>query len=717
MLTYDAADRRSAIDRLLRPGSIAVLGASATRIAGGNEAIRNLRRAGFEGSLHVVHPAGGVVEGIKAHRTVAELPEGVDVALLNIPASALVPALTELENRGVAGAVVATAGLTTAEAASLRQFCANARIVVNGPNCMGVLNVADHVPMWFYEGMLTDVAAGHAALVTQSGSASFLARAAEGVGFSFIISSGNEMGASTADYLDWLADDTQTKAIGVVMESIRDVRAFEAAVGRCRLAGKPLVVLKVGRTDAGSQASVAHTGAIVGRDDAYVALFRRLDVPLVSDYDELAVALSHLASPGGLLAAGLRAAVVTDSGGEAALAADVAARLGVDFPQFEERTVRALAELLPGMQPRNPLDVGGSPGAAEDVYQQVMPIVAADANVDSIVLLVEALASMSDEETTYAAGMYEAARALAEAETGKPVVIASPTSASVSTKVQQMAGPRVPVLRGLANAVTTLRVLAANQQPALSDVERPAGLPGPDVVEALRREVSTHSGPLPVTVCRRLLTAYGIPVVNSVLVRDAAEAQQWADGRYPVVVKVASADVSHRSEVGGVVTGVEAAEQLAAAFKSIESSVTSLVPHAVIDGYEVQELVRDADEVLVGFVRDPALGPTVTVGAGGILVELIEDVSLGLAPLAPGEASELLNRTRLGRLLAGYRRQDGATDTRALVDLIERSAWLAADLADVLAEGDFNPVMVERGSGRVLVVDALIVASTKTEEQ
>lgn len=700
---------RSAVDRLLRPRSIAVIGASTSGRAGGNNAIRNLRAAGYAGTIEVVHPRGGRIEGINARRDVADLPGHIDIALVNVPATGLMGVLWALEARGVPAAIVGTAGLSVDIAHEMAEFARTARLRITGPNCMGILAVADGIPMWFYDGLLTDLPSGHVALVTQSGSASFLARAAEGVGFSHIISSGNEYGLTTSDYLSWLAEDPQTKAIGVVMESLIDAEAFESAVRKCREWHKPVVVLKVGRSSEGAAASVAHTGAVVGSDLAYQALFRRLDVPLAHDYDELSVALTYLGSEAGRWAAGRKVAVVTDSGGEAALAADLASGGPVTFPQFTEETLEKLRELLPGMEPRNPLDLGGSPGSPEDVYEQALPIVVTDPNIDSVMMIVEAMATMSDEEVGFARRMYQSVRSASEDPVRKPVVIASPTSVSVNPQVQKLIGSKSIILRGLGNSIRTLDIAASNQRPIPAPAQRPAGLPNATAVEQLIEELGIHVGAVPLEIAKKVLAAYGVRFVESLVARTVEDAQRWAEGRYPVVVKVESADVPHRSDAGGVVTHVTSSEELAQACKSIEACVAANVPGAVIAGFEIQEQVDDADEVLAGVTTDPALGPVVTVGVGGVLVELVEDVQVGLAPLRSGEAAAMLGGTKLGPILAGYRRASGATDTSELLDLLERLSWLAQDLAPVLAEADFNPLMVERDSGRVRVVDALLV--------
>ncbi len=291
----DHMSTRTPMDRLFRPDRIAVIGASAKRTsAGGNQTIRNLQQSRYAGVIDVVNPSGGTIEGLPVTQSIADLPPP-DVAFLALPAPAVPDVLEQLAAIGCGAVVVPSSGLTADQEQRIRQIAAQTSMLVHGPNCMGMINANDGIPLWLDEGNLVDVPAGDIALVAQSGSAAiFVARSAAPNGFSKIISTGNEIALAAADYVSWLADDPDTAVIGLVLESIQDPAAFRSAVSKARAAGKPIVVLKVGRTDSGARATTAHTGAIVAPSTAYEALFDELDVPTVADYDELATSLQLL---------------------------------------------------------------------------------------------------------------------------------------------------------------------------------------------------------------------------------------------------------------------------------------------------------------------------------------------------------------------------------------------------------------------------------------
>jgi acetate---CoA ligase (ADP-forming) len=702
---------QQAVTALLRPQSVAVLGASARRRASGNAVIANLRRHGYSRDLYVIHPAASMVDGLPTTPSVADLPTGLDLALVSLPAPSVAAALAGLEEVSCRAALVPTAGLDAAQSRELATFAARSPMAVHGPNCMGVLNLTDGIPLWFYDGILTEEPPGNVALITQSGSASFLARAAEGARFSKIISTGNEAGLTTADYLLWLAEDEATGAVGVVIESIRDVAAFAGAARALREAGKPIVALKAGRTAAGSQASIAHTGALIGSDDGYAAFFRRLDIPLVADYDEMAVTLGCLAVPGLPPAAGTRVAVVTDSGGEAALAADLAERQQVQLGRLSAATTRTLADVLPGAAALNPLDAGGSPAAADDSYRRSYELVAADPGIDSVMIIVEGHHTINRAEMAYEGEICEAIRQAGGGGHGKPIVAVSSSSISTSPALRQQLGPHVPLLRGISNGFAALRALAANQRPVTLEVSRPADLPGQPELDRLRSAIAAARGPLLARLARDLLTAYGLPLAASTIVRSAAAGQRWAADRYPVVVKVSSSDIAHRSEIGAVATGVTGAGELAEAISVMRRRLREARPAARIQGFEIQELIAGAHEAMLGFTVDPVFGALVTAGSGGTLVELLADTATGLAPLSQQEAQEIIAGTRLGAVLAGYRNLVRVTDIGPLADALHRLSWLASDFAGLLAEGDLNPVFTDLGTGRVRVADVLLVAA------
>ncbi|MBK3573905.1 acetate--CoA ligase family protein [Streptomyces sp. MBT65] len=701
------------LSALLRPASVAVLGASARKLSAGNHVLRNLRRQDYAGDVHVVHPTAASIDGLAAVPGVARLPGGIDAAVVSLPAPAVMDALRQLEAAGCRSALVPTVGLDASTTRAFIDFARTSKMAVHGPNCMGFINHTDGIPLWIDTANVTGAEPGNVALIAQSGSAAiFVARSSGRVRFSKVVSSGGEYGLTTADYLSWLADDPATAAAGVVLESIRDLPSFVAGVTRMRQAGKPVVVLKVGRSAVGSAATTAHTGALVGSDAAYQALFERLDVPLVADYDELASVLQCLTVPDLPPAAGTRVGVITISGGQAALAADLAEARSVTTPAFTEPTVRALEEAMPGATVNNPYDSGASIHFTEEGYEQSIRLVLDDPEVDSVLVVLDGQATLTDDEVEYESDEYRSVRAVADQRPAKPLVVASSSSVSVHPACEALLGPSVPLLRGIGNGLVALRSLAVNQRPVPTDrKDDRTGGPHREAIRELRAQIAGHSGPLTAALSRNLLSRYGLPCVESAVVPDAEGAVRWASAHgYPVVVKVASVDVAHRSDLGGVVLDVKDEAALRLAVDGIRDRVSAARPDAVIDGFEIQRQVGDSTEAMIGFVSDPVFGAVTTVGTGGTLVELHRDTASALAPIDPVEARQVIARTRLGTVLDGYRNLQPKTDTGPLADAVHRLSLLAADFADLLAEGDLNPVFVEHGTGRVLIVDSLLVA-------
>ncbi len=705
-MSFRSTGRAASISALMKPTSIAILGASARRISSGNEALRNLIAAGYPSeAIHLVHPTADWIDGRRTVPSLRDLPTVPDVALLASPLTAVPAALTELEALGCPAAIVPGAGLAPDEQAELRAIAESAHIAVHGNNCMGVLSIADEVPLWFYEGILTDLPAGPIAIVSQSGSATFLARAVEGAGFSRVISTGNEIGLTSADYLDWLADDPATEVVGLVVESVRDVTAFSASVARLRQAGKPLAVLKVGRTDEGAKAAVAHTGAVASSAAAARSYFQRLDVPLVADYDELAATLQVLAA--GIRPRGQNVAVITDSGGQAALTADLAVTADVRIPPFRPETIDRLQRLVPHAKIGNPFDAGASPFTTDQQYEDAFVVAASDPGIDAVAVILEAAGSAPRSEALYAASMMGGGIARI-AETGKPVIAVSSTTATTHPASREALGG-VPLVRGISPGLVALRGSAGNRTPLPIEHDRPSSLPTAQQVAQLRDLLSERGdGVLPDGTARGLLSAYGIEMVPSTIVETAEEGVEWAEGRYPVVVKISSPDIAHRSDIGAVVTGVRGPEHLSRAVSDILAAVERRAPSAVVKGVEIQEQVSSGHEAIVGLASDPVFGPAVVVGSGGIFVELFDDAQLSVVPVTHAEASRLVDATTLRAMMDGHRSLSAQVSTSALAELVQRVSWLGHDMRGLVDEMDLNPVIIDRATGQPMLVDVLI---------
>jgi acetate---CoA ligase (ADP-forming) len=701
-----AADLNEAIGAILRPRSVAVVGASAERHTLGNQVLQNLRRFGFEGEVTCVHPRASSIEGWPAVPSVADLPADLDVAMVSVPASGVSSVLTELDAQGCPSAVVPAAGFGGQDLADLEEASSRLRIRFNGPNCLGVLSVAARAPLWT-PSFRMDYPAGNVAIVSQSGSAAISITTSPGLGWSRVVSSGNETSITTADYLNWLAGDEATVAVGLVMEGIKDAGAFAAAVERMHEAGKPVVALKVGRTPQGSRAAQAHTGVLISNYDGYEAFFRRIGVPAVLDYDDMVSSLQAFAARPARNCRGTTIGVLAISGGQSALACDLAIENGLDLAEFSEETASRLRAALPDITGQNPVDIGATVGAERRRPGDALRALLDDPGVDSVLVVQDAHERLAIwPEHTY----IDHVRTVADIgrTATKPIVLASSASAGIHPMLQELVTDSpVPFLRGLRAGVTALRSLGRWQRDAASS----RALRQPDGLEDLRAELAGISGPLGYRLTRRIMEAYELPAVASALAADADSAVVLADRiGYPLVAKIASPDVPHRADVGGVVVGIRDATALRQAIVQIGERVTRARPGSRIEGFELQpQLAADA-EALLGFTVEPPVGAMVVVGAGGSLAELMRDRAADLAPVSLTEAMAMIARTELGRLLAGYRGLAASTDLGPLARLVQRVASMAADLQDVLSAADFNPTFVTRPSGQVRIADALFIA-------
>ncbi|MCC6852696.1 MAG: acetate--CoA ligase family protein [Rubrivivax sp.] len=701
------------VSSLVRPRAVAVIGASAKRMTQGNVVIANLRDWGYRGAVLPVHPLAERVDGLAALRHVAELPPETDVAVVAIPAAQVDATLDELESSPVRSAIVFTAGFSEAQARALRRRCAASRLIVHGPNCMGLVNFNDAVPL-YPSRPSKRLRPGKVAIVAQSGSAAISVMNTILVGLSKVVTVGSEFQVAAADYIRWLAADDATTVIGVVAESIKDPVAFALAAEAVHEAGKSLVVLKVGRTATGSAATQAHTGALVSDADACDAFFAAANIATVADYDELVAAL-ECAALTRKAAAGKALAIVGISGGQTALACDIAESGGVAVAAFTETTATALRAALPGTPGSNPVDFGATVNPDDRNFAAALAAVFDDPGVGAIAALQDSQASLNPATLLNYRPVFTS---YAEAGRGasKPFAVISPTGEGVDEGVRELlAKDGVPLLRGLTPGLRALATLAGGQPGPAGAWARARATDrsafGAQAAE-WRRALAGRHGPLDPATAFELLRAYGLPVVKSIVVRDADEAAARAhEIGFPMVVKVASAEIQHRSDVGGVVLGVGDAASLRAAVRSVAKRVAAARPGASIEGYEMQEQLVDAVEAMAGFTSAPPFGPLVVAGSGGTLVEVLGDRAARLAPFSVDEARRMIAQTKLARILGGYRNLMPPTDIGPLAGLVTRLSQLAADLDGVLAACDLNPVLVRKGRGEPRIVDALCICA------
>ncbi len=697
------------VSSLIRPATIAVIGASATKRAQGNAVIDNLLSRDCRSRVIPVHRSAEAIQGLAAVAAVEDLPDGVDLAIASVPAAAAVETARALEARGVKSAIFFAAGFSRADEEAFRALAAASAMNIQGPNCMGLINLNDS--LFLYPATTSSkIRPGRVAFVAQSGSAAITLMNSAEFGISKIVTVGSEYQLTAADYMDWLATDDDTAAVGVVLEAIRDPDAFARAARRIFENGKSLAVLKVGNSAVGSAATLAHTGSMTSDADTYRLYFEANGIATVDDYDELNASMEILSRHGHRPGAG-RLAVVGISGGQTALACDVAAAAGVDLARFSDAVVRRMAEVSPGTLAQNPIDFGSVVDeAARDIVGSIEAVLHDDCT-DVLAVIQDCQAGLhplSLESYSTPIGAY-CRSALAAS---KPIVAISATSEAIHPGIRaQFEDHGIPVVSGLREGIVGIRTMSRPRPRALADGSGPPEAPARKtrVLNLIEDELGRGGSHLRPSACAEILAAYGIPTPPSVVVGSASEAAERIAGiGFPLVVKVASGSIAHRSELGGVVLGVRDMDGLKEAIARVAGSVATAAPGAAIDGYELQREVRGDLEAVVGFVASPPFGAKVMVGTGGTLVELAGDLAMALAPVTAADAQALIASTKLGRRMDGYRNLIARTDPGPLAELVANLSMMAREIGDRITACDLNPVMIRAGTGEVAVVDVLM---------
>lgn len=699
-----------AVRRLLSPASIAIVGAS-DRTGPGLNAWRALEFVGYGGRVYLVNPNRPSLFGQATYPSVSAVPGPVDAVFVAVPQEAVLETLREAAAKGVGGAVVLSSGFGEVGAKGVeaqRELVAIARasgMAVCGPNCVGFLNFAGRAAL-FGTSLPDDVPRGGVAAVVQSGSVGIaVLNAARGLGFSYLITSGNEAVTTAADYLDVLVDDPDVTVVIAFLEQPRKPDRLVAAARRAYAAGKPVIVVKSGRSERSRRAVMAHTGAVAGSDAVCDAAFRAAGVIRVASLDELvetAVLVSTSRRP---TAPGV--AVLSPSGGEIALALDIAEAAKLELPPVPGATAE-LAALLPDFaHAGNPLDLTWSGVYDPSVARRCAEILGKQQEIGTLVLLQDAPRGLGHQQAMRYANLF---RAVAEgaASAGKPLVVVSNLAGELHpmfAAVGQEAG--VPCLRGTQEGLWAVARFArwATSPP----LEPPPPLSPSPYEEARRRLGVVDGGRAPSEhEARQVLAAYGVrgpreAVAASV---EGAAAAARAVG-YPVVLKGLVEDVLHKTEAGLVTVGIRSEEELrAVAAGMIERAAK--VARGRPCRFLVAEMIASVAEVLAGARVDPEFGPIVVLGAGGVFVELYGDVAIRLAPVTEAIALEMVHETRAGALLGGWRGRPPG-DVHDLTRVVAALSRFIVDFRDDVTEVEINPLAVLESASGTVALDCLIV--------
>lgn len=697
------------MEYFFNPRSIAIIGASANLAKPSGRPLAALLKRGYAGHIYPVNPGHAEIAGVKCYPSLREVPGEVDMAIIGVPADRVLDAVAQCGQNGVHAAVIFTSGFAEVGPAGLalqEKLAALARqygLRLLGPNCFGLINLTNSVMASFAEIMDLEPVSSHTlGFVTQSGAfGSMIYRQALelGIGFSSFVSVGNEADLEFADFVDYLVDDAETRVVGGYLEGAKNGVKLRAVAAKALRLQKPVLIMKVGRTGAGSRAASSHTGSLAGDDQIYGAFFRQMGIIRIENLNELTSFVTVFRN--GRRPAGRNVAILSSSGGAGVVLADKCESLGLKVPEFTGETRRHLEQCLPFFgSARNPVDLTAQAFLDSNLLGKCLQAVGEDENID-IVLANLFLNDRSAPVVKDFIDFYHSTDKVVAALTR-----AAHDSVEAPAHLQRLAAEGIPVLDLSLDVVDALANLVWYQEKVnRGAATAPAGeSTGPPPKAAA---LIAGGDPLAEYQAKEVLAAYGIPVTREGLARTAEEAVELARRiGYPVALKVQSPQIPHKTEAGGVRLNLAGDDEVRSAFGEITGSAARAVPGADIHGVLVQEMLGDGVEVIVGMTTDPVLGPVIMFGLGGIFVEVLGDVSFKVAPLSRADAEDMVTEIKGYRVLEGVRGRP-PVNIEALTEVIMKVSRLVTDHAGRIAELDINPLLVSPGGA--VVADALLV--------
>jgi acetyltransferase len=679
--------------------------------------IRNLKSFGYPGKILTVNPKYHEVMDCPCYPDIAAIPEPVDCVVLAVPNRHVPDLLEAAANAGVRAAVVFSAGFAeTGTEGKERQerletLSRERGFLICGPNCYGVLNVYGKAPL-FASAIPPGFLPGPVALVSQSGGLSTTIANAlmlnRHVGFSHIVSCGNQAGATVEEYFNYFVEDENTRVIAAFVEGFKQPPRLLEVARKAAARNKPLIILKGGRSEVSQRAAATHSGSLAGAAEVIDAAFRQTGVVSVRSLNELLDAVSVFSCDKFIqqYRGGRRIGVLSGSGGECTLVSDAASNVGLEVPELTETTKSQLQEAVADFgNMNNPLDGTGAMYDDEKIFPRLLQALVDDANIDVVTINLEANDPRPKElkSGNRFSGVIERAAAASK----KPIacfssIVGGPVDPDILLPLRA-AG--VPLMEGAECATTTIRNLAEyyefQRNRRASAATEAAAAPAKKL----------PAGIVPAEAAFRLFEEFGIAVVPTVLVHSADEAAASAERMgFPVAIKIESPDITHKSDVGGVALKLCDANEVRAAYARMISEVGRRAPNAEIGGVVVQRMASEGAEMILGVKRDPLFGPVVLCGFGGILVEVLKDVAIGIPPLSRDQALGMITRLRGFPMLGGVRGKPPA-DIDALCGAIIGLSRLASSLGDQLAGLDINPLIVLPKGNGVVAVDALVQIS------
>jgi acyl-CoA synthetase (NDP forming) len=711
LLPGPRARPRVDVQRILHPRSVAVFGASDSKDKFGGRIMHFLVRHGFAGRILPINPRRDEVLGHRAYPAIAAAPAPPDVAILAVPGSSLVSTVREAAAAGVGCSVIISTGFAeagdegAARQAELVRIARESGMRLVGPNCMGL--IVPHHRLALCSSVVLDterLADGAIGLVSQSGAlmvSIFDRAAADGLGFRYGVSLGNQVDLEICDFLDYMIEEPQTGAICVYVEGLLDGERFRRSLAAARRAAKPVLVVKTGRTQAGVKSARSHTASLAGAYEVFEAVCREEGAVLARDPDDMVRAAHFLIRHRAPRRGG--AAILSSSGGGCGIASDRVSELGVPLAVLTADSRERLGELLLPPQADNPVDLGGrrAPEGVE-IAGEVARVLLEDPGVAYGLVMLTSMPFFANRTRLIGQAALAA---------DKPVMIALTPGAAADAPRKALRELGQFYFDRSEDAFRVLALVAAHDAlraaPAPAGM-RPAGLPdGGSLV--------LPEGALTESEVKRLLAAYGVPVAPETIAPtpEAAAAAATRLG-FPVALKAVSRRIVHKSDVGAVRLGLASPEAVTAAAGEMLDKLRAAGLDTDLDGFSVQPMIRGEVEVIVGARRDPHFGAVVMVGLGGIAVEILNDVALAPAPVSPDRARALTASLRGAPLLAGARGRP-PVDVAAIADVVARVSWLAVDLGGRLGDLEVNPLIVRRHGEGAIAVDGRATLHPKEE--
>lgn len=696
----------ASLTTLFAPRSIAVVGASSSPTKVGGLPLDYQRRFGFDGALYAINPKATEVQGLQAHPSLVAVGAPIDLAICAVPAALALAAVDDAIAASVRSMVMFTSGFAEVgeQGAQLQRLigararAAGLRLI--GPNCLGFMNIARNIYATFTPAPLSGrVAPGRIGLVSQSGAFgayAYLMARERGVGLSTWVTTGNEADLQAADCVAWLADDEQTDVIMAYLEACRDGPRLRAALALAQARGKPVVMVKVGRSALGAQAAASHTAALAGDDAVYDALFKAYGVlraHSLREWFDLASSAAVAPRPHGH-----SVGVLTVSGGVAAMMADEAAQGGLELTPLSDTAQATLRSWVPFSAARNPVDITGQVTNDATLLERAARLMLQDQPYASWLGFFGG-AGLWDDYWPVLLSLIKGLRA------EYPELLLAVSTLLAPARRAELEAQHCLVFNDPTDAIRTIAALARLRRP---------GLPPTRALAAA--SLTLPPGALSEPASLALLRQAGVPVVDHRLAADrqqAAAAARELGGE--LVLKVASADIPHKSDIGGVVLGLQGESELVGAWDQMMARVRAARPDAVIDGALVARRVRGGVECIAGVRVDPVFGPVLLFGLGGVFVETLRDVSLRLLPIERSDALDMIRELRGFAILRGVRGDEGV-DLDSIADTLLALAELAQRTGPSLASAEINPLLARpRTAGGCVAVDALVVGRAADE--